>query len=194
MKTSTCSLNAGLYLVLLTATAVIIGTAGCAGDRYNRSTGEYIDDHSVKLRVDHALSENSDYKFEDVTVAVFKGNVQLNGFVDVPGQKTKAGDIVKQVQGVRGVENNITVENNNPRSAGETSDDKALASRVRDSLHNNPEYKFDDVAVVAYRGDIQLSGFVDTSDQKARAGDITKQIPGVKDVQDNITAKDKLTE
>ena len=71
-------------------------------------------------------------------------------------------------------------------------DDKALAARVRDSLHNNPEYKFDDVGVAAYKGIVQLSGFVDTSDQKTKAGDLAKQIPGANDIQNNITSKDTM--
>jgi osmotically-inducible protein OsmY len=37
---------------------------------------------------------------------------------------------------------------------------------------------------------VQLSGFVDTSAQKSRARDITKNVEGVKDVDNNITVKD----
>jgi hyperosmotically inducible protein len=192
MKKLTHRFGIALGATLLSGLAILAGTAGCAGDRYSRSTGEFIDDHSLQLRVDHALNENSDYKFEGVSLAAFKGVIQLNGFVDLPDKKSRAGDIVKQVQGVKEVDNNIIVENNGQRTAGEAVDDKALASRVHDTLHGNPEYKFDDVAVAAYKGTVQLSGFVDTSDQKMKAGDIAKQVPGTKDVQNDIAAKDKM--
>ena len=142
--------------------------------------------------MDHALNGSPDYKFDDVSIVTFKGTIQLNGFVDTSDQKDKAGDIAKQVQGVRAVENNISVENDNQRTAGQAVDDKALAARVRDSLHNNPEYKFNDVAVATYNGTVQLSGFVDTSDQKTKAGDLAKQIPGANDIQNNITSKDTM--
>lgn len=174
------------------AAALLLATAGCAGDRYNRSTGQYIDDHSLQLRVAHALNDNPDYKFHDVTTEIFRGEVELNGFVDTSTQKNQAGAVVQQVTGVRHVDNNILVEENNPRSPGEVTDDKALASRIRNTLNGNPEYKFEGVTVAAYKGAVQISGFVDTSDQKGKAEDLVRQVSGVKSVQNNVTAKDKM--
>ena len=102
----------GLCLLLclgLTSAAVTTFT-GCAGDRYDRSTGEYIDDKSLTLRVHNALADNPDYKFNDVNVTVFRGTVQLNGFVNSSDQKSKAADIAKGVQGVKDVQNNLSVK------------------------------------------------------------------------------------
>jgi hyperosmotically inducible protein len=167
--------------------------SGCvAGDRYNRSTGEYIDDRAVDSRVKDALDDNAEYKFEDVNVASFKGTVQLSGFVDIDSQKNTAGDIAKHVQGVKDVENDITVKDQSERSTGEYVDDKSLTAHVKDALNDNPEYKFDEVSVSAYKGTLQLSGFVNTSDQKTKAGDIARQVQGVQEVVNNITVKDKL--
>lgn len=179
-------------LSCLAAAAAVIGAAGCAGNRYTRSTGEYIDDHSLLVRVDHALGENPDYKFKWVSTVTFKGNVQLNGYVDTPDQKNQANDIVSHLDGVRHVDNNLIVEQNNPRSAGEEVDDKALAERVRSALHGDP-YKLDDVAVVAYKGTVQLSGFVDTGEQKNKAADVAKGIAGVHDIQNDITSRDQVS-
>jgi BON domain len=92
------------------ATAAVTGLSGCAGDRYERSTGEYIDDKSLTARVKGALGDNSEYKFSDVNVAAFRGTVQLSGFVNTSDQKRKAADIAEKVQGVKDIENNITVK------------------------------------------------------------------------------------
>ncbi|HEU5395682.1 MAG TPA: BON domain-containing protein [Verrucomicrobiae bacterium] len=73
------------------------------------------------------------------------------------------------------------------RSTGEYIDDKSTAMRVRDALHDNPEYKFSQVNVSVLRGTVQLSGFVDSSAQKTQAGNIAKNTPGVHDVVNNIT-------
>jgi osmotically-inducible protein OsmY len=111
MKMTASSLNLALCLGLLTAGSITALTVtGCAGDRYDRSTGQYIDDKSITSRVRSALSDNPEYKFDDVNVDVFRGAVQLSGFVDTSDQKSKAGDIARQVQGVKDVVNNITVK------------------------------------------------------------------------------------
>jgi len=109
MKITATTLNLALCLGLLT-TGAITATSGCAGNKYDRSTGQYIDDKSLTVRVKHALGENPDYKYSDVNVDTFRGTVQLSGFVNTSDQKSKADDISKQVQGVQKVVNNITVK------------------------------------------------------------------------------------
>jgi osmotically-inducible protein OsmY len=86
------------------------GLTGCAGDRYTQSTGERIDDKGDSARVRSALSEDTQYKYEDVKVQTFKGVVQLSGFVNSRDQKNRAGELAKKVAGVKEVENNITVK------------------------------------------------------------------------------------
>jgi osmotically-inducible protein OsmY len=83
---------------------------GCAGDRYHQSTGENIDDHATTMRVKSALGNNAEYKFDGVNVDTFKGTVQLSGFVNTSTQKSQAADIAKGVDGVKDVQNNITVK------------------------------------------------------------------------------------
>jgi len=79
------------------------------------------------------------------------------------------------------------------RSTGEYIDDKSLNARVNSALGENPEYKFKEVKVTSYRGTVQLSGFVNTSDQKRRAEDIAEKVQGVHRVENNITVKDKIS-
>ena len=188
MKTKSTSLFLAVCLGLSTG-AMIAGITGCAGDRYNRSTGEHIDDESVRMRVNSALHDNADYKFEGVNVIVFKGTVQLSGFVDLYAQKSKADELAGQVQGAKKVVNNITVKDQSESANGGSADDKSLAKSVRSALGDNPDYKFSEVNVDVLHGTVQLSGFVDTSDQKSKAADIAKQVPGVQDVENNITVK-----
>ena len=87
-----------------------VGLTGCAGDKYERSTGQYIDDKSINSRVRSALGDNAEYKFGDVHVTSFRGTVQLSGFVNTTDQKRKAGEIAEKVEGVKSVANNITVK------------------------------------------------------------------------------------
>lgn len=105
-------LNSGLCLLLCLglSTAAMATFSGCAGNKYDRSTGQYVDDKSLTVRVHDALSDNPDYKFDGVNVDSFRGTVQLSGFVNTSDQKSQAADIAKNVQGVNDVVNNITVK------------------------------------------------------------------------------------
>ena len=84
--------------------------AGCAGDRYHESTGESIDDTATTARVKSALGGDPQYKYDDVHVATFKGEVQLSGFVNNSDAKSHAEKLAKNVEGAKDVVNNITVK------------------------------------------------------------------------------------
>ena len=97
-------------LIFSVGALAVGGMTGCAGDRYTQSTGERIDDKGASSRVRNALSEDTQYKYGDVKVQTFKGVVQLSGFVNSRDQKNRAGDLAKRVEGIKAVENNITVK------------------------------------------------------------------------------------
>src|SRR5215207_652610 len=65
------------------------------------------------------------------------------------------------------------------RTAGEEMDDKTLSTSVRSALSGD-SVKYPDIQVAAYRGVVQLSGFVDTRDHKDRASDVAKNVAGVR--------------
>ena len=109
MKKTQAAKVLGLVLCL-GALPLVTMVTGCAGDRYHQSTGESIDDQGVSMRVRSALSNDAEYKYEGVSVKTFKGTVQLSGFVDTHAQKSRAGELAKNVEGAKDVENNITVK------------------------------------------------------------------------------------
>jgi osmotically-inducible protein OsmY len=92
------------------ALTLVAGVTGCAGDRYTQSTGERIDDRADSSRVRKALSADTQYKYDDVSIQTFKGVVQLSGFVNNKAAKNRAGDLAKEVEGVKEVANNIVVK------------------------------------------------------------------------------------
>jgi len=77
--------------------------------------------------------------------------------------------------------------NQNASRSGQYIDDKAFQRQVRVALENNPGYEFSGVSVDFHSGAVQLSGLVNTSDQKFRAGKIAKNVQGVTTVKNNIT-------
>jgi osmotically-inducible protein OsmY len=73
-------------------------------------TGERIDDHATSSRVRSALGEDTQYKYGGVKVETFKGTVQLSGFVNSRDQKNRAATLAQNVEGVKEIANNITVQ------------------------------------------------------------------------------------
>jgi hyperosmotically inducible periplasmic protein len=97
-----------MFVVALGASMAVTGLTGCHTE--GRSAGTYIDDRMVSSKVKGALGDSPIYKFPNVDVSTFDGTVQLNGFVDTQTQKRQAEQIASQVQGVRQLVNNITVQ------------------------------------------------------------------------------------
>lgn len=74
-------------------------------------------------------------------------------------------------------------------STGEMLDDSVVTAKVKTELIRDEAVKARDVNVDTFRGTVQLSGFVETAEQKARAGDIAARVTGVNNVVNNITVK-----
>ena len=67
--------------------------------------------------------------------------------------------------------------------------DRATTAKVKAAMVGDPIVKALDVNVDTFRNVVQLSGFVETAEQKARAGQIAAGIQGVQSVQNNITLR-----
>ena len=74
-------------------------------------------------------------------------------------------------------------------STGEYIDDTAITARVKTALVTDDIVPAMDVQVETFRGNVQLSGFVDTAEQKSRAEQVARGVGGVQDVVNNITLK-----
>ena len=68
-------------------------------------------------------------------------------------------------------------------------EDRRTAERVREALAASSEYKFDGIRVAAGNGFVQLSGIVNTSDQRHRAGEVASKVVGVKNVENILTGR-----
>jgi BON domain len=75
------------------------------------------------------------------------------------------------------------------RTAGRVLDDKTITAKVVTALKTEPVFKFDQVDVKTFDGVVQLSGFVNTEEQKTRAAELAQQTPGVSQVVNSISLK-----
>jgi osmotically-inducible protein OsmY len=75
------------------------------------------------------------------------------------------------------------------QSAGEYVDDASIATRVRTAIVGDPDLKLRQIDVNVMDRVVQLSGFVDSAAQKARATDVAKRVDGVRSVKNDIVVR-----
>jgi len=99
--------------IVLTS-ALLLVFAGCAGDRYHRSTGVYFDDKATSAKIKADLYSDPMVSGTDVRVRVYQGKVQLAGFVDCQQEKDRAGEVARRINGVQWVKNDLIVKSQMP--------------------------------------------------------------------------------
>jgi osmotically-inducible protein OsmY len=74
-------------------------------------------------------------------------------------------------------------------STGEYVDDSVLTTKVKAAILDEATLKTLEINVETFKGVVQLSGFVDSAEHVARAGEVAARIHGVKDVKNDLLAK-----
>jgi len=74
-------------------------------------------------------------------------------------------------------------------STGEYIDDSVLTSKVKTEIFNDPMLKVMQISVESFKGTVQLSGFVDSSQASARAVTVAKSVNGVKSVKNSLVVR-----
>ena len=71
-------------------------------------------------------------------------------------------------------------------STGEYIDDTALTTKVKAAIFNEPSLKVAQINVETFKAVVQLSGFVSSSAEIARAGSVARSVKGVASVRNDI--------
>ena len=72
-------------------------------------------------------------------------------------------------------------------SAGEHIDDSVITAKVKAALIDDPATKARQIEVDTFRGTVQLSGFVDSADEKGAATRVAHSVSGVQNVRNNLS-------
>lgn len=183
-----------LFLLVLAGVAST-GLVGCDQRPATTNTapvsttvGMEIDDSVVTTRVKSALLADPDVKSLDIMVQTRKGQVQLSGFVDTRERMEQAIALVRKVEGVKGVDNGMTVKEGQA-TVGNAVDDSVITTRVKSALFADPDIKSFDIKVETRKGLVQLSGFVGNAAQIDRAVAIARAVEGVQSVTNEMTLK-----
>jgi osmotically-inducible protein OsmY len=74
-------------------------------------------------------------------------------------------------------------------STGEYIDDSVISTKAKTALLADEEVSGMQVEVEAFKGVVQLSGFVDTQAQAQKAEQIVRAVDGVREVKNHIVVK-----
>jgi len=152
------------------------------------SVGTVIDDTVVTAKVKSALLSDAEIKSFDLKVDTHKGAVQLSGFVDNQAQVDRAIATTRTVEGVTDVENKIALKTGTA-TVGNKVDDGIITAKVKSTLLSDPNVKSLDINVVTRKGEVQLSGFVDSQTQIDQALALVKDVEGVARVDNELSIK-----
>ena len=72
---------------------------------------------------------------------------------------------------------------------GEYVDDSAITTKVKAAILNEPSLKVFQINVETFKGEVQLSGFVDSGRSVNKAGEVARGVSGVRSVKNNLIVK-----
>jgi osmotically-inducible protein OsmY len=136
-------------------------------------------DSDIAQAVVSALRWSSLVPDEKIDVAVSKGWVTLKGRVDWEYERAAAASAVRDISGVRGVTNTITLE---PHVSIPD-----VKSKIEAALKRSAEVDARRINVAVADGKVILSGNVHSWFERDEARRAAWAAPGVKDVDDRIT-------
>jgi osmotically-inducible protein OsmY len=95
---------------IVTLGMAVLLVAGCAGA--GQKTGEFVDDAAITAKVKTSLAKDPDVSAMAVNVDTDKGVVTLSGRVKSDLERRKAASLAQEVEGVRSVRNQISLQTN----------------------------------------------------------------------------------
>jgi hyperosmotically inducible periplasmic protein len=173
------------FRVSVTALALTIFTVLALGAcSTTEPAGQQFDDGILTSKVKAKLAADPDINPFKIDVDTQDGVVSLRGRVEEASDKTVAGRLARETQGVKSVHNEITVgmapHDQTPGS------DEALMGAIKGQLAGTSGVSAMNIDVDVNDGVVTLSGTVKTAEARAKAESIAKGVDGVKSVHNEL--------
>ena len=68
-------------------------------------------------------------------------------------------------------------------------DDSVITTKVKTAIFNDPSLHVTQINVETYKGEVQLSGFVNTTAEVDKAGSVAARVAGVRSVTNDLKVK-----
>lgn len=171
----------GTVVAAAIAGASLLALAGCSSSMVSKRT-QHVDSGTTAV-IQQTLEANEKVKARQVDVETREGVVYLTGVVDTEEARREAGRIAWRTEGVRGVENNLTV---GERTVGSWIDDVTISSKIKSKLIATSDIRAGDIDVSSSQGVVTLIGRVSSQSIKSEAARLARDTRGVKDVNNEL--------
>ncbi len=151
-----------------------------------------VTDSWVTSKAKIALFGDDRVKGTQIKVETMKGMVTLRGKVDSEEAKSAAGEVVKGVEHVKGVKNDLQVVAPKERKAVDTND-KEINARVEDRLKKDSALKSAKITARTDAGVVTLTGEAPDITKSARASELAREVPGVHSVKNEVSLNPKMS-
>ena len=171
-----------LFTQLIGCAAVVVGAGVGAGTAANdkRTTGTFIDDELIELKVTNRLSQQGAlWEQSHVNATSFNNIVLLTGETPSQDYKERIAQITANIQKVRSVHNEIAIAA--PSSFVARSSDTWITSKVKTTLLSEMKFDATRVKVVTEKGVVYLMGLA-SNEEANKATDLARRIGGVERV------------
>ena len=171
-----------LTLAALAFTLVAVLALGACST--TEPMGQQVDDAALTSKVKAKLAADPDVNPFEIDVDTTDGVVSLRGRVEEASDKTVAGRLARETQGVKRVNNRITVGMDPDDQAPGA--DAAIVAAVEGKLAADPDVSSANIDVDVQDGVVTLSGTVKSAANRAKAESVAKSVSGVKSVRNEL--------
>ena len=168
--------------LVLGVTALI--AAGCST---TQTVGTQISDADIEAEAETRIAADPQLNPFEIDVDSEEGIVRLSGMVDDLDDVEAAEELVRNVDGVRGVDNDLTF---GEQAVEQRISDARLTSTVKSRLAADPAVVPTNVNVDVEAGVVTLTGRVETAEAKRRAEEIAAGTDGVLGVENLLRVGD----
>jgi osmotically-inducible protein OsmY len=148
----------------------------------------------IALKVRTSLLMHANVSIADTQVEVQAGVVTLTGTVDSVAQKELTDAYVKQIEGVKDVDDQLVVkqppEAEEPRTASAIVDDSSITARVKYELLSHRSTSALSTSVKTHDGNVVIKGEAGSDAEKALVTQLAQGVKGVHSVDNRMTVKD----
>jgi hyperosmotically inducible protein len=157
-------------------------TMGCALSPKNTSQ-RVIQDTNITTKVKTKLANDSALNLFKIDVDTQQGIVTLTGNVPTEDRKRRASDLTTSVDGVRMVENFLQV---GAKKKNVMFEDAVITSKITSGLIRNPSTHALTIDVETSKGEVVLTGQVQSEAEKKTAEQIARTTSGVVSVENQL--------